>query len=299
MESEEPLSDVRSHKEISAGFMASHKYKEMGLSQVEFEESVDVGYLVLHEGRKIPIVSNAASPLWLRDHRKMPVVRGKIGTKSVDVLRDTGCSGVIVKQQHVTDDQHTGRVGMMQMVDNSVIRVPIANVEIDSPYLSGQVQALCPQDAVYDVIVGNVPGARPAATPNLQWVETQAAVTRAARRREGKGEPALCQSPEKQWISVNRKEIIKMQAEDDSLQRPMDMIGEVKVRNRREVTFEKKNGILYRIFKHSSVNRGEPIRQVIIPKPLRGQVMHLVHNSIMGRHMGIRKTTNRVLTNFY
>ena len=92
-----------------------------------------------------------------------------------------------------------------------------------------------------------------------------------------------------------------MQAEDDSLRRPRDMIGEVKVRNRREVTFEKKNGILYRIFKHSSVNRGETIWQVVVPKPLRGQVMHLAHNSIMGGHMGIRKTmcTDRVLTNFY
>ena len=70
--------------------MASPEYKEMGLSQVEFEESVDVGYLVLHDGRKIPIMSNAASPLWPRDHRKMPLVREKISTKSVDVLRDTG-----------------------------------------------------------------------------------------------------------------------------------------------------------------------------------------------------------------
>ena len=159
------VGDVRSHKEISAGCMASPKYKEMGLSQVEFEELVDVGYLVLHDGKRIPIVSNAASSLWPRDHRKMPVVRGKIGTKSVDLLRDTGCSGVIVKRQYVMDDQYTVRVGLMQMVDNSVIRVPIANVEIDSPYLSGQVQALCPQDAVYDVIVGNFPGAKPADDP--------------------------------------------------------------------------------------------------------------------------------------
>ena len=51
----------------------------------------------------------------------MPVVRGKIGAKSVDVLRDTGCNGVIVKQQHVTDDQYTGRVGLMKMVDNSIM----------------------------------------------------------------------------------------------------------------------------------------------------------------------------------
>ena len=77
------------------------------------------------------------------------------------------------------------------------------------------------------------------------------------------------------------------------------MIGKVNVRNRREVTFEKKNGILYRILKHTSVNRGEPVRQVVVPKPLRKQVMHLAHNSLMGRHMGIRKTTDQVLTNSY
>ena len=41
----------------------------------------------------------------------------------------------------------------------------------------------------------------------------------------------------------------------------------------------------------------EPVRQVVVPKPLREQVMHLAHNSVMGEH--IRKTTYRVLTNFY
>ena len=56
-------------------------------------------------------------------------------------------------------------------------------------------------------------------------------VTRAARRREVEGVPALCPSPEKQWITVNREEIVRMQAEDDSLRGPRDMIGEVKVRN--------------------------------------------------------------------
>ena len=59
----------------------------------------------------------------------------------------------------------------MPIVDNSVLRVVNANVQIDSPYLSGQVQALCRKDAVDDVIGGNVSGARPADDPNLQWVE--------------------------------------------------------------------------------------------------------------------------------
>ena len=109
----------------------------MGLSQVKFDESTDVRYLVMHDERKIPIISNVVTSLWPRDHYKLPVVKGKIGARSVDVLRDTECGGVIVRQQHGTDDQYTVRVGLMQVVNNSVRHVAIETVHIDTPYLSG------------------------------------------------------------------------------------------------------------------------------------------------------------------
>ena len=112
----------------------------------------------------------------------MSVVKVNIGTRSVDILQDTGCSDVIVKQQHVMENQYTGWIRLMQMVD--IRRVPIVTVHIDFPYLSEQVQALCPQDAVYNVIVGNVPRARLAYDPNLQWMKEQAAVTRVVRRKQ-------------------------------------------------------------------------------------------------------------------
>ena len=51
-----------------------------------------------------------------------------------DVLRDMGCSGVIVKQRFVTNSQYTGKFGFMQMADNTLRRVPIATVSIDTPY---------------------------------------------------------------------------------------------------------------------------------------------------------------------
>ena len=40
--------------------------------------------------------------------------------------------------------------------------MPIAKIDIDTPYLKGQVEAQCLPDAVYDLIIGNVPGARAA-----------------------------------------------------------------------------------------------------------------------------------------
>ena len=60
----------------------------------------------------------------------------------------------------------------MQMVDNTLRKVPVARVHVDSSYLTVEVEALCPRDAVYDGIVGNVPGARAANDPDKSWHET-------------------------------------------------------------------------------------------------------------------------------
>eukprot|EP00794_Sanderia_malayensis_P021282 gene21282-23353_t len=62
---------------------------------------------------------------------------------------------------------------------------------------------------------------------------------------------------------------------------------------------QEKNGILHRVYSHPKVNGGIEIRQVVVPKDLRSQVIELAHNSLMGGHMGIRKTSDRVLSSFY
>ena len=38
----------------------------------------------------------------------MAVMKGSVGEKSVDVLRDTGCSGIVVKKELVSEGQFTG-----------------------------------------------------------------------------------------------------------------------------------------------------------------------------------------------
>ena len=57
-------------------------------------------------------------------------------------------------------DKYTGRDDFIQLVDNSIKKIPIPRVNVDTPYLSGTVEELCLQDAIYDVIIGNVPGQR-------------------------------------------------------------------------------------------------------------------------------------------
>ena len=45
------------------------------------------------------------------------------------------------------------------MVDKSLIQVPTAICIVNCPVFSGRVEALCLEDPVCDVIIGNVPGA--------------------------------------------------------------------------------------------------------------------------------------------
>ena len=60
----------------------------------------------------------------------MPTSIGMIGNKSVTVLRDTGCSGVIVKREIVAEGQLTGNVGYIMTVARTLLKTVFANAEI-------------------------------------------------------------------------------------------------------------------------------------------------------------------------
>ena len=48
----------------------------------------------------------------------MPVVKGRVGEKCIDVLRVTGCSGIVVKRDLVSEDQFTGDFNVMLLIHN-------------------------------------------------------------------------------------------------------------------------------------------------------------------------------------
>ena len=57
--------------------------------------------------------------------------------KSAEVLRDTGCTGVIVKRDLESQDQLCGTYGYAMAFDQSVIRAPTAKIRVDAPYYMG------------------------------------------------------------------------------------------------------------------------------------------------------------------
>ena len=59
--------------------------------------------------------------------------------------RDMGCSSILVKQELIKADQYTGKFGLIKLADCTVREVPLAIIEIDTPYLTGDLNALCPR----------------------------------------------------------------------------------------------------------------------------------------------------------
>ena len=73
----------------------------------------------------------------------MPVASGNINGHKVNVLRDTGCSGVVVRKDLVEPGQFTKYHVICVTVDNRSIQAPVAKHKVCSPYYTGWVTAAC------------------------------------------------------------------------------------------------------------------------------------------------------------
>ena len=172
---------------------------------------------------------------------EMSTVQGFVGEKPVEVLRDTGCSGVIVSKDLVPENAYTGRSQTMVMVDYSSRVVPEVKVSIDTPYYKGEVLALCVEKPVVGLIIGNIPGARERNNPDINWVPALAVQTRAQAKREGV--TSKLKTPSIIDRTINPAQVSKAQKDDVSL---------TTTRSRCEAnetigkaTFFKKNDLLY------------------------------------------------------
>ena len=84
-----------------------------------------------------------------------------LGNETVENLRDTGCSGGIVKKTLVPEEAYTGRNQTMVIVDCTSRVLPEAKLSIDF------MLALCLENPLIDLIVGNIPGARERTDPDI------------------------------------------------------------------------------------------------------------------------------------
>ncbi|KAH9378841.1 hypothetical protein HPB48_007131 [Haemaphysalis longicornis] len=100
----------------------------------------------------------------------VPVVEGGALGRHVLVLRDTGSTNVIIRRGLVTDDLLKRRMRKISLVDGSVKHLPAANIQMDTPYLVGEVTLLSMTNPTYDLVLDNLPGLRAQHNPDSCWV---------------------------------------------------------------------------------------------------------------------------------
>eukprot|EP00105_Crassostrea_gigas_P045859 XP_019930007.1 PREDICTED: uncharacterized protein LOC105346079 isoform X3 [Crassostrea gigas] len=133
---------------------------------------------VNHPGN--PSDSSAVSSSHCRQQKhNMPSSTGYVEGEPVTVLRDTGCSGIVVRTSKVNKgNMIKDKFQTCILADGSSIRVPVASIFIDTPYITETFEACCMGKPVYDLIIGNVGKVRPPGDPDTQWSETHAAEIR-------------------------------------------------------------------------------------------------------------------------
>ena len=224
---------------------------------------------------------------------RLPTAQGTVNGKKVIALRDTGCTGCVVRRSLVSSDQLLGKESDVTLIDESTQRYPLAMVEIDCPFFTGKTEALCMDDTLYDLVIGNIDGSK---LPDMSHFSA-AAVTRAQANQE-KAYRKL-NVPE-QIISKDKEAFKQAQDSDPKLNgiRQRVEYGRVTVSrglNRGETKFVLKKDLMYRQF-----TKGNKLTlQLVIPESFREKVLRLAHETLMSGHLGIKKTMDRVLTEFF
>lgn len=271
------------------------------------DKRIDNGFVNCRLGHKLPVLSAACEPM---NVKRMPVSEGTVNGHKVSVLRDTGCSGVVVRQSLVSGDQFTGETKKCILIDGTVRTVPVAYANIKTQYFSGVTKVLCMNNPIYDLILGNtdqVQCKEARCKPNhrvsepARPVEPTMAVQTRSKAREGDKVVPKLKVPKPVGGDINRDDLIKAQQEDRSLRKARDfaVVGNTKRRARGCSRFFYDGRVLCREYVSPRLQHGDPMVQVVVPEKYRVNVMQLAHEGILGGHLAAKKTSEKVMTSFY
>ena len=134
-----------------------------------------------------------------------------------------------------------GTVGYMMTVNRTLIRAPIVKIEVDTPFYTETVEAMCMKNPLFDLIIGNVPGARKLNDPNPEWGVVAVAVTRAQARVCGNPKPLKVKEVTSK-MAIDKEKLVRLQEEDSRLQKFKETKG-TEIRKGYKISYEKRRKI--------------------------------------------------------
>ena len=253
--------------------------------QVNFckiDKSLDVG-------KGLPRKDNKGTCHFPRS--RLPTAIGTVNGKEIRVLRDTGCTGVVVRRSLVSDGQMLNKQSGVTLINNYKQRCPMARINIDSPFFRGSTDALCIDDPAHDLVIGNIEGSK---FPDMTHFSS--GVVNKKRSKNSRKDRKVKVADK--FIRQNRQELCMKQASDAKLvdiRRRVES-GSVTKGRSGETKFIRRNGLIYRHFKKNA----NVSLQLVVPSSLTHSVMNLAHESRkVVNHRGRKETISKVLDEFY
>ncbi|KAL3855402.1 hypothetical protein ACJMK2_014613 [Sinanodonta woodiana] len=244
---------------------ASRVYKFKSHVQVDHDEIMSIGTCLFLEAR-------------------VPTGTGTANGQTVTVVRDTGCMGVVVKRSLVREDQMHGWKSLCMLLNQTIDRVPVAKIEIETPFLTWTVEALCMDNPIYDLTIGNVDGSRLPTLSDFRFPIEQAVQIRAQTDKK----PLLKLKVLEAVTDISRDEFTREQIRDGSLSKFAEKIlsGTAKYcKGGGSSKFVRTKSLMYREFSPRDV--GKYLQLVVVPQVYRSHVLRLAHESSMAGHLGI------------
>ena len=225
---------------------------------------------------------------------RLPTAIGTVNGKEIRVLRDTGCTGVVVRRSLVSDGQMLNKQSGVTLVNNYRQRCPMARINIDCPFFRGSTDALCIEDPAHDLVIGNIEGSK---FPDITHFSS--GVVNKQRSKKSRKDRKVKVADK--FIRQNRQELCMKQASDAKLADIRRRVESGSVTKSRsfssgETKFIRRNGLIYRHFKKNA----KVSLQLVVPSSLTHSVMNLAHETRkVVNHRGRKETISKVLDEFY
>ena len=225
---------------------------------------------------------------------RLPTAIGTVNGKEIRVLRDTGCTGVVVRRSLVSDGQMLNKQSGVTLINNYNQRCPMARINIDCPFFRGTTVALCIDDPAHDSVIGNTEGSK---FPDMTHFSSGVAHKKRSKKSRKNRKVKVADK----FIRQNRQELVLKQASDAKLAEIRRRVESGSVTKSRsfssgETKFIRRNGLIYRHFKKNA----NVSLQLVVPSSLMHSVMNLAHESRkVVNHRGRKETISKVLDEFY
>ena len=142
---------------------------------------------------------------------RLPTAVGTVNGREVRVLRDTGCTGVVVRRSLVSNGQMLNKQSGVTLINNYKQRCPMARINIDCPFFRGITDALCIDDPAHDLVIGNIEGSK---FPDMTHFSSGVVKNKQSRKDRRKNRKVKVAD---KFIRQHRQELCMKQASDDKL----------------------------------------------------------------------------------